>query len=390
MKNIKALFVLLAMIMFSGQWSMVGAREVTSLNQEWQFRKGTFGVWGVYPNIYVPKGEKVVNLPHTYNDEDFMSDGGYYRGEGSYMKEIDVPESWKGKRIFVKFEGAGSVANVQVNWVQVGEHKGAYNAFTFELTDYLTYGQKNYLLVTCDNSHRFDVATLSGDFNVYKASEPAFQNLVNPSYMPIAFYDPVNQMGDWTINSNFSEYHTQSTHSGSTDCFSGGGMDDRFDFILMSGSIINGTKGITYHPNSYWAVGQDGNRFNGAINSPQNNTLPSNVIDALYNMSDHLPVVAEFDFGDVGFASESTDAGFLSIVQNPVSDVLTMRIRTEKPREVSVDIYSSLGVLLRHYQENVLADEVLEYDVADLPNGAYIVNVRSEGVSVSHRVIKAE
>ena len=167
MKNIKALFVLLAMIMFSGQWSMVDAREVTSLNQEWQFRKGTFGVWGVYPNIYVPKGEKVVNLPHTYNDEDFMNDGGYYRGEGSYMKEIDVPESWKGKRIFVKFEGAGSVANVQVNWVQVGEHKGAYNAFTFELTDYLTYGQKNYLLVTCDNSHRFDVATLSGDFNVY-------------------------------------------------------------------------------------------------------------------------------------------------------------------------------------------------------------------------------
>ena len=55
MKNIKALFVLLAMIMFSGQWSMVDAREVTSLNQEWQFRKGTFGVWGVYPNIYVPK-----------------------------------------------------------------------------------------------------------------------------------------------------------------------------------------------------------------------------------------------------------------------------------------------------------------------------------------------
>ncbi len=250
-----------------------------------------------------------------------------------------------------------------------------------EIQDFMNY------LVTQGNNDNFIVC---GDFNVYKASEPAFQNLVNPSYMPIAFYDPVNQMGDWTINSNFSEYHTQSTHSGSTDCFSGGGMDDRFDFILMSGSIINGTKGITYHPNSYWAVGQDGNRFNGAINSPQNNTLPSNVIDALYNMSDHLPVVAEFDFGDVGFASESTDAGFLSIVQNPVSDVLTMRIRTEKPREVSVDIYSSLGVLLRHYQENVLADEVLEYDVADLPNGAYIVNVRSEGVSVSHRVIKAE
>ena len=68
----------------------VQARNVSSLNQEWQFRKGTFGVWGVYPNIYVPKGEKVVNLPHTYNDEDFMNDGGYYRGEVS-IKEPTMP-----------------------------------------------------------------------------------------------------------------------------------------------------------------------------------------------------------------------------------------------------------------------------------------------------------
>ena len=167
MKNIKALLVALTLLMVNGQWSMINGREVTSLNADWQFRKGTFSVWGVYPNIAVPKGEKTVNLPHTFNDVDFMNDGGYYRGEGSYMKEIEVPENWKGKRIFVKFEGAGAVTNVQVNWKQVGEHKGAYNAFTYELTDYLTFGQKNYLLVTCDNSHRFDVATQSGDFNIY-------------------------------------------------------------------------------------------------------------------------------------------------------------------------------------------------------------------------------
>ena len=158
----KALFLIIAMLAM-----VVQARDVTSLNQEWQFKKGTFGIWGVFPDIMVPKGEKVVNLPHTYNAEDFLNDAGYYRGEGSYMKEIEVPESWKGKRIFVKFEGAGSVANVQVNWNQVGQHKGAYNAFTYEITDYLTYGIKNYLLVTCDNTHRYDVATQSGDFNIY-------------------------------------------------------------------------------------------------------------------------------------------------------------------------------------------------------------------------------
>jgi len=247
-----------------------------------------------------------------------------------------------------------------------------------QLMNYLTAQGNNDNFIVC------------GDFNVYKASEPAFQNLVNPSYLPIAFYDPVNQMGEWSNNWYFSEYHTQSTHSGNGDCFSGGGMDDRFDFILMSGSIINGTKGITYTPNSYWAVGQDGNRFNGSINSPTNNTLPSDVVDALYNMSDHLPIVAEFDFGDVGYASENTDASFQSIVQNPANDELVVRLRTEKPREVTVNVYSTLGRIVLSYSVEVADDEVVTRNISDLPNGVYIVSIKSEGVSVSHRVVKAE
>ena len=246
----------------------------------------------------------------------------------------------------------------------------------------------NYL-TTQGNNDNFIVC---GDFNVYRASEPAFQYLVNPSYLPIAFYDPINQMGEWNNNWSFSEYHTQSTRSGDggNDCFSGGGMDDRFDFILMSSSIINGTKGITYCQDSYWAVGQDGNRFNGSISSPTNNTLPSNVIDALYNMSDHLPVVAELAFGDVGYASENTDAGFQSIVQNPVNNELVVRLRTEKPREVDVNVYSSLGRTVLSYSVQVAEDDVFVRDVSDLPNGVYIVGIKSEGVSVSHRVVKVE
>lgn len=144
----------------------VSAREVTSLNEGWEFRKGAIMTWGVYPDIYVPKGDTIVNLPHTYNEHDFMDDAGYYRGEGSYTKRMEVPESWRGKRIFVKFEGASSVANVMVNFTNVAMHKGAYNAFAVELTDYLDYGKTNYLSVTCNNAHFFDVATQSGDFNV--------------------------------------------------------------------------------------------------------------------------------------------------------------------------------------------------------------------------------
>ncbi len=84
----------------------VQAREVTSFNQSWEYSRGVMIPWGVYPNIYVQKGDTVVDLPHSFNAKDLMNDDGYYRGEGSYTKRMMIPEEWKGKRIFVKFEGA--------------------------------------------------------------------------------------------------------------------------------------------------------------------------------------------------------------------------------------------------------------------------------------------
>lgn len=278
----------------------------------------------------------------------------------------------------LKYIATGDTLKVAVAHLKAGNECAAERAEEIQLfMDYMQNLGNNDNWIIC------------GDFNVYGASELAFQKLVNPSYLPIAFYDPVNQVGEWNNNWNYSEYHTQSTWSGQgNDCFSGGGMDDRFDWILMSSSLINGTKGITYAPGSYWAVGQDGNRFNGAINSPANNTLPSNVIQALHDLSDHLPIVAELNFGDVGYASQSTASDFQTIVTNPITEELQFRIRTEMPREVSVNVYSVLGTLAASYEVSVADDEVFSYDISNLPAGMYIVNFESEGVSVSHRVVK--
>ncbi len=158
----------LAVLLFAALSSVFNtqARDVTSFNDGWEYSKGVMIPWGVYPNIYVSKSETVVNLPHSFNDVDLMNDDGYYRGEGSYTKRLQVPEEWQGKRIFIKFEGAAQVADVQVNFVDIARHKGAYNAFAVELTDYLTYGKENFITVTCNNAHDFSVATQSGDFNV--------------------------------------------------------------------------------------------------------------------------------------------------------------------------------------------------------------------------------
>ena len=134
---------------------------------------------------------------------------------------------------------------------------------------------------------------ITGDFNTYTSSEAAIQNLVDPTNQAIKFLDPVDRMGSWNNNSSFADVHTQSTHYSSNGCASGGGLDDRFDFILMSQAIKDDADHIDYVKNSYKALANDGNHFNQSINNPANNSVPANVLDAIYNGSDHLPVLMD-------------------------------------------------------------------------------------------------
>ena len=139
-----------------------------------------------------------------------------------------------------------------------------------------------------------DYYFLAGDLNMPKSQETGFQNLLNPSTSSIRFNDPENQPGNWNNNYTFRNLHTQSTRDGATNsgCFSGGGLDDRFDHILFNDNVANGSGKITYVAGSLTPVGNDGLHFNSSINSPTNNSVPATVLTALYEMSDHLPVYA--------------------------------------------------------------------------------------------------
>lgn len=130
-----------------------------------------------------------------------------------------------------------------------------------------------------------------GDFNFYNSSESGFQKLINHPNTNIRFYDPVNKIGDWHENSLYAPYHTQSTHSSDNGCHASGGLDDRFDFILFTLPLFSGTHKVKYIPGSYETIAQDGNHFNKSLlDAPNPPGIPLNVLNALYNNSDHLPV----------------------------------------------------------------------------------------------------
>lgn len=247
-----------------------------------------------------------------------------------------------------------------------------------ELTDYLSAlgTNENFIIV--------------GDFNVYTSSESCFQLLVDPSDPAYTFYDPINQLGDWNNSPSYSDYHTQSTHDDyNNDCFSYGGMDDRFDFILISSSIKDGTANIQYVDDSYWAVGQDGNRRNSTLINPTNNTLPSNVITALYNMSDHLPVVAKFQIGDNSsvISLSSTDDFYANVV-NPSDGIIRYQLKTSLQTNVNVNIYTSVGQKVYSTQINSTEDGTYTHDISNFANGIYIMSFEGEGIYQSYKIVK--
>ena len=139
-----------------------------------------------------------------------------------------------------------------------------------------------------------------GDFNIYSnssTSEPAFDMLTVAGDNTVGqLFDPINRIGHWHNNSSFSDVHTQSPRTTQFGGGANGGMDDRFDWIFASSSVMEETYEMTYVENSYMVLGNDGAHFNQAINSGTNSAVSEEMADALHAASDHLPVFADFQF----------------------------------------------------------------------------------------------
>lgn len=189
-----------------------------------------------------------------------------------------------------------------------------------------------------------------GDFNLYGASEPAYQHLLFNNNTAFRFYDPIDKYGNWNNNSQFANIHTQSTHTTSENgCFSTGGMDDRFDFILVSPTLFFGTQKVKVLPATYKALGQDGNRFNGTILN-NNTAVPSEVANALYWSSDHLPVMCDFEISRTNTIIENQTSFNIS-VQNPIVNELNIKLFSCKADKLLFEIYSIDGKIIERFAE---------------------------------------
>ncbi len=228
----------------------------------------------------------------------------------------------------------------------------------------------------------------SGDFNFYTSNEDGYRVLSDPRNT-IKIIDPIDRPADafpnnqnvgdpfefysssssyfWR-NSSFSDIHSQSTRTFPINGDgAGGGMDDRFDFILMSENLKNNSD-LYYVQNSYKTIGNSGNCYNSYVsNTSCVGTYSQELRNALHQFSDHLPIVMTLE----------TPINTLSIEKNrPISFMGTNIVKNSitlalKQSVKSVIIYNQLGQIV--YQQKNIHPTKLHIDTGSLSKGVYFL-----------------
>jgi beta-galactosidase len=140
-------------------------RTTLPLTTGWRFQSGEAA--GAQNPDFNDAGWETVSLPHNWGWAQAQRGENYSRGPGWYRRELNIGPPKSQRRYFLRFEAAGSVADVYLNGKWLGQHRGAFGAFCFEITSQLSSSGTNLLAVRASNAAEPDIAPLSGDFCVF-------------------------------------------------------------------------------------------------------------------------------------------------------------------------------------------------------------------------------
>jgi beta-galactosidase len=133
-----------------------GGRLVLPMNRRWLYSRSV--VEGAHEKSFDDSGYERVVIPHTNARLPWHSfDEKSYEFVSSYRRHFKLPAEARGKHVFVDFEGAMTASTVWINGTRLGEYKGGYTPFSFELTPHLDFDGENVLAVDLDSSERPDI-----------------------------------------------------------------------------------------------------------------------------------------------------------------------------------------------------------------------------------------
>lgn len=214
---------------------------------------------------------------------------------------------------------------------------------------------------------------LSGDLNLYSSNEQAWITLTGGTSP--RFVDPANAATGWRGQA-FAGIHTQSPNDNTNNCAATGGMDDRFDFILVSPVLSVGTQKIK--PLGYRAFGNDGQSYNEALDCSKTKSVSSAVCTALRKVSDHLPVTMELSFPKTAEGTAEQLPFKATLWGNPASEKTKVLLETAESGNYTWELTNILGQRPAWGIESISAPgSSFEIILPAMASGSYFVTVRN-------------
>lgn len=149
---------------------------------------------GFWTKINVPGHWEQQGFGEYNYGRDYVTYGKNFRfadEKGLYKHQFTVPAAWKGKDVYIVFEGSMTDTEVKVNGKSAGAiHQGSFYRFKYNISDKLKYGQANLLEVT--------VSKMSADNSVNNAERLADYWIFGGIYRPVYLAASPKQHIDWT------------------------------------------------------------------------------------------------------------------------------------------------------------------------------------------------
>jgi beta-galactosidase len=131
-------------------------RLVLPINRNWRYNRAF--VEGAHSRDFDDSAFARVVIPHTNARLPWHSfDEKEYEFVSIYRRRFKLPPEAAGHRVFVDFEGVMTASTVWINGVRLGEYKGGYTPFSFDLTPHIDFNGENVLAVDVDSHERPDI-----------------------------------------------------------------------------------------------------------------------------------------------------------------------------------------------------------------------------------------
>jgi Glycosyl hydrolases family 2, TIM barrel domain/Glycosyl hydrolases family 2, sugar binding domain/Glycosyl hydrolases family 2 len=160
------LILLTASVAFAedAQPSTPATRSSRQLDEGWRFSCGDIS--GAELPAYDAQDWQVVSVPHSYDTAEVDRGHHPYRGPAWYRLNVTLRKPATDERVYLEFDAAALTAEVWLNGTLLGQHRGGFARFRFEVTQAVQEG-KNLIAVRTDNRGQDDVVPLGGDYTLF-------------------------------------------------------------------------------------------------------------------------------------------------------------------------------------------------------------------------------